>query len=161
MGIYDSDSLQLIFSSGKSVASILMAMMVDQGLLDYDNKVTDYWPEFGKNDKDKLRVKDILRHQCGMQFLKEQIHIDDLTTEGIKANKVGEVIENDYTEQPKIKKNEGTEIWAYHRITRDWITNEIFRRVEPKGRTMGEYMKEGILPKFIGSKGIYFGVPEN
>ena len=25
-------------------------------------------------------------------------------------------------------------------MSRDWISNEIFRRVDPEGRTMGEYM---------------------
>lgn len=35
----------------------------------------------------------------------------------------------------------------YHSITKDWITNEIFRRVEPDGRTMGEYWREEIETK--------------
>jgi len=29
----------------------------------------------------------------------------------------------------------------YHAVTRDWITNEIFRRVEKNGLTMGEYLQ--------------------
>ena len=29
---------------------------------------------------------------------------------------------------------------AYHSLTKDLIANEIFRRVQPKGMTMGEYM---------------------
>jgi hypothetical protein len=27
-------------------------------------------------------------------------------------------------------------------MSRDWISNEIFRRVEPLGRTMGEVLRE-------------------
>ena len=27
-------------------------------------------------------------------------------------------------------------------MTRDWILNEIFRRVEPNKRTMGEYLEQ-------------------
>ena len=30
----------------------------------------------------------------------------------------------------------------YHAVTRDWIANEIFRRVEPQKRTMGEYLSQ-------------------
>lgn len=30
----------------------------------------------------------------------------------------------------------------YHPMSRDWIANEIFRRVEPNGRTMGEVLRE-------------------
>ena len=30
----------------------------------------------------------------------------------------------------------------YHSFTRDWLSNEIFRRVDKKGRTQGEFLKE-------------------
>jgi hypothetical protein len=36
----------------------------------------------------------------------------------------------------------------YHSFTRDWITNEIFRRVHPEGLTMGESMSQEIHPNF-------------
>ena len=36
----------------------------------------------------------------------------------------------------------------YHPITRDWISNEIFRRVEPKKRTMGQYLREEFCPEY-------------
>ena len=41
---YGPDSLQNVFSSGKSVASICMARLVDKGLLDYNETVSKYWP---------------------------------------------------------------------------------------------------------------------
>ena len=37
--------------------------------------------------------------------------------------------------------------FKYHAVTKDWVTNEIFRRVEPKGRTMGEYFEQEIQGK--------------
>ena len=43
----EPDHLQCIMSSGKSVASILMAIMVDQGKLEYDDPISKHWPEFG------------------------------------------------------------------------------------------------------------------
>jgi CubicO group peptidase (beta-lactamase class C family) len=36
---------------------------------------------------------------------------------------------------------------VYHALTKDFITNEIFRRVEPSGRTMGEYWQQEIQKK--------------
>ena len=36
----------------------------------------------------------------------------------------------------------------YHSASRDWITNEIFRRIEPEGRTMGEYLAQGLRSEF-------------
>ena len=31
-----------------------------------------------------------------------------------------------------------------HSITRGWVANEIFRRVEPQGRTMGKFLQDEI-----------------
>ena len=43
---YGLDTCQAIYSSGKSVASILIAKMVDEGKLEYQDKVAKNWPEF-------------------------------------------------------------------------------------------------------------------
>jgi len=43
------------------------------------------------------------------------------------------------------------------RRRRGWILNEIFRRVEPQGRTLGEYLAEEIAPKLGG--GLTIGLP--
>ena len=54
----------------------------------------------------------------------------------IKANSIGKIIENSTSfNYPGFKRR-------YHMMSRDWISNEIFRRVEPTGRTMGEVLKE-------------------
>ena len=41
------DNLFLLMSSSKVVSSILMAIMVSKGYLKYEDKVQQYWPEFG------------------------------------------------------------------------------------------------------------------
>ena len=53
---YHEDSLQCIFSAGKSVAAILIAMMVDQGYLAYEEQVSTYWPEFSQFGKQDITV---------------------------------------------------------------------------------------------------------
>ena len=46
----------------------------------------------------------------------------------------------------------------YHGVVRGYILNEIFRRIEPNGRTMGEYLREEIgAPMGVD---IHFGVQE-
>lgn len=62
-------------------------------------------------------------------------------TENLVLNSVGKVIETDKCKYPLGYKR------FYHAITRDWISNEIFRRVEPKGRTMGQYIREELCPQ--------------
>ena len=53
-------------SSSKIVTSILLGIMVSKGYLRFEEKVATYWPEFGKNGKENIKVEDILRHESGM-----------------------------------------------------------------------------------------------
>src|SRR3954468_9955095 len=39
------------FSTTKGVASTLVHIMVDRGLLDYEDRVAKHWPEFGQAGK--------------------------------------------------------------------------------------------------------------
>ena len=97
---YGADSLAIIFSSGKSIASILIAMLVDKGLLKYNEPIATYWPEFAKNGKDKITVADLMRHEAGLQKFKIQIEAHWLETSNIKKNMIGEIIENEEIEYP-------------------------------------------------------------
>ena len=108
-----------------------MAIMVDQGKLEYDDPISKHWPEFGQNGKDKLLIKDLMRHQGGLYKLHKQLKPEECLTENILKNSIGSVIETDTQIYPETHRR------MYHAITRDWISNEIFRRVENNGKTMG------------------------
>ena len=54
-------SVQCIFSSGKTIAAIVVAQMVERGHLDYNEKVHTYWPEFKNNGKEDITLADVLR----------------------------------------------------------------------------------------------------
>lgn len=108
-----------------------MAIMVDLDKLNYDDPVCKYWPEFAQNGKEDLKVKDVLKHEAGLYKFHKPLKPEDCFTENILKNSIGEVIETDKSIYPAGHRR------MYHAITRDWITNEIFRRVEPQGRTMG------------------------
>ena len=53
---FTADSLINVFSSGKSLEAILLAMLVDRGLLSYDASIADYWPEFAAHNKQDLSL---------------------------------------------------------------------------------------------------------
>ena len=125
--------MQLIFSSGKSIVALVIALLVDRGLLDYDEKVCKYWPDFAKNDKDEIRLCDILRHESGLSSFNFMHNDHDILRENIKTNSIGAVIENCSQFFPNSSNGVHTKR-AYHGITRGFILNEIVRRVDPKGR---------------------------
>ena len=140
---YDNNSIQNIFSSGKTIGAMLIAIMVDQGLLDYNEPVATYWPDFAKNGKENILLKDVLCHDAKMPSFSQRVDLKWTLTENIKKNMIGKIIED---ETPR-KLAHGMER-AYHGLTKDWILNEIFRRVEPQGRTMGEYFHQEIKDKY-------------
>ena len=63
------DTPVCVFSCTKGVVSIIAMRLVQAGLLDYDEKVTTYWPEFGCHGKESTQVKHLLSHQAGLPIL--------------------------------------------------------------------------------------------
>lgn len=137
---FSADSIINAFSSGKSLESIAMASLVSKGLLNYNAKITDYWPEFGANGKGELTVADLMRHEAGLANFDTSMALDDLLTENIKQNSVGRIIEGHAQSYSAGSANRR----EYHAVTRGWIINEVFRRVDPAGRTIGEFLREDI-----------------
>ncbi len=137
---FSPDSIVNIFSSGKSLEAIAIGALVGRGLLDYGAKIADYWPEFSANGKGELTVADLMRHEGGLAAFNTSIVPEDLYTENLKQNKVGQIIEG----HPARFRTDGGSRREYHAITRGWIANELFRRVDPAGRTIGEFLREEI-----------------
>ena len=156
---FSPDSLVNVFSSGKSIECILLAMLADQGLLNFAERVATYWPEFvgsqKDKDKDRLTVADVMRHEAGLASLNITLSPEQLTASALKQNAVGQVLE----QHPLRFAGASGSPREYHAITRGWIANEIFRRVESTGRTMGEFLRDEVsLPLGID---VYFDVTDD
>lgn len=138
--VFSGDSLVNVFSSGKSLEAIAVASLVGKGLLGYDDRITDHWPEFAANGKEGLTVADLMRHEAGLASFDTSLDMKDMFTANIKQNAVGRVIEQ---QVPSYDMAVGGKR-EYHALTRGWIVNELFRRVDPTGRTIGEYLREEV-----------------
>ena len=137
---FSADSLINVFSSGKSLESIALATLVDKGLLRFDEKIVHYWPEFGAHGKAGLTIADLMRHEAGLANFTTSIEPADLQTEHLKQNKIGSIVER----QPLGYPGDGTQSREYHAVSRGWVVNEIFRRIDPLGRTLGEFLQQDI-----------------
>ncbi len=135
---FSPDSLVNVFSSTKNFEAIAMASLVGKGLLDYGVRVSKYWPEFAANGKGDVTVADLMRHEAGLAAFDQTLAKEDLLVESIKQNKIGAVIESHPQEFRKGAANRR----EYHAVTRGWIVNEVFRRVDPESRTIGEYLRQ-------------------
>ena len=108
-----------------------MGILYDKSNFKFEDKVSKYWPEFSKNDKENLKICDVMRHEGGMPFFSESLpSIQDAWTENIKKNKVGELIENQSLIFPEYPGSDSKA--QYHALTRGMIVNEIVRRLDSK-----------------------------
>jgi CubicO group peptidase (beta-lactamase class C family) len=54
---WQEDTLVPTFSTTKGLSSLAVAVAASQGLISYDAKVADYWPEFAQASKDTITVR--------------------------------------------------------------------------------------------------------
>ncbi len=137
---FGADSLINVFSSGKSLECIALASLVSRGLLNYDDKIADHWQAFAQQNKASITVADLMRHEAGLASFHVPMAVEDLHRDSIRQNRVGVVIEGLKARFPQ--RFGGRR--EYHAVTRGWVANELFRRVDPAERTIGEYFEEDV-----------------
>lgn len=64
-GDADNDSLFNVFSATKAITAAAGWLLIQDGLLDVDEKVADIIPEFANNGKDQVTVEQLFTHTAG------------------------------------------------------------------------------------------------
>jgi len=75
---WEENTKVIVFSTTKGLAALCLATAHSNGWLDYDEKVSTYWPEFAQNGKEDITVKQLLAHEAGLCLVDEVFEIDDL-----------------------------------------------------------------------------------
>ena len=133
---FTQTTLVPVFSSGKAVMALMMARLVEQGKLSYEDKVTDHWPEFGQNGKNSLTVGQLMSHQSGLPGFDEAV--DPAIWYDPPA-----VIQRLAAQKPMWEPGTAS---GYHPISIGLMAGEIFRRLD--GRTMGMALREGFCEPY-------------
>ncbi|KAI8150364.1 beta-lactamase/transpeptidase-like protein [Fennellomyces sp. T-0311] len=116
---YTNNTLQMVFSSTKALTSIVVAQMVEKGLLSYDEKIATYWPEFAQGNKENVTVEDLMQHAAGVGFFDKPLS----TAEAEDPERFSHIL----AAQPH--NFGGVRTRGYHGTSRGWYVNEILRRV--------------------------------
>jgi CubicO group peptidase (beta-lactamase class C family) len=141
------DTLVTVFSSTKGVASLAIAVAHSRGLIDYDEMVASYWPEFGRSGKADVTVRQLLSHQAGVAAIDRPLSVTDLADLDVVA---GALADQAPAWVPGTRH-------GYHGISLGWYEGELIRRVDPAGRTLGTFFAEEIAAP-LGIE-FYIGVP--
>lgn len=70
------DTIVPVYSTTKGISALVMAVLADRGLLDYNAPVASLWPEFSAQDKDSVTIRQTLAHQAGVPGFIEPIDPD-------------------------------------------------------------------------------------
>ena len=71
---WEEDTMVLVYSATKGLAAMTLALAHSRGWLDYDDRVSGYWPEFAQHGKEAITVRQLLAHQAGLFAFDE--HVD-------------------------------------------------------------------------------------
>ena len=70
---WNEDTLSVAFSSTKAALALCAHILFERGELDLKQKVTKYWPEYGKNGKEETTIEMILNHSAGLPALRTEV----------------------------------------------------------------------------------------
>ncbi len=139
------DTMSICFSATKGIAATAVHILASEGLLDYDAPVARYWPEFGRNGKEKITVRHVLAHQAGLHKV---VPLVDKLTDVLDWDLiVGRLAETEPDFHP------GTAN-AYHAVTFGWLVGELVRRVS--GMSFPDFVQKRIVEP-LALDGLYVG----
>jgi CubicO group peptidase (beta-lactamase class C family) len=143
------DTLVMVYSTSKGMAAMAVALAHSRGLLDLDATVAGYWPEFAEAGKEAITVRQLLAHQAGLCAVDERLDAEALGDLDAVASAIAR--------QPPAWEP-GTR-HGYHPFSIGWYENELIRRVDPAGRSLGRFFAEEIAEPL--ELEFYFGLPDD
>jgi CubicO group peptidase (beta-lactamase class C family) len=146
---WKEDTMVRVYSTTKGMSLIVLAMLHSDGLLDYGEKVSTYWPEFAANGKADITVEQLVTHKSGLVLLDRSVYVSELADYVMLA--------------PLLEKS--TPLWepgslsGYCAATIGLFEQQLVQRLDPKGRTMGEYFQDKIAEPLNSE--FYIGLPDS
>ncbi len=125
-----ADTLVNVYSTTKGPAAIAFATLLDEGLLSYEDPVSQYWPELKAGQG--LSVGDLLAHRGGLCGVDAQLSVRDLYD---WPRMIG-LLESQEPYWPP-----GTAS-GYHAVTWGYLPGELIRRVARQ--TLAERLEQNV-----------------
>ena len=143
---WSKDTLSIAFSSTKAALALCAHMLIERGQLNLKEKVTKYWPEYGKNGKEETTVEMILNHSAGIPALKTKVKEGGFLDWGYMV----QLLEN---ETPFWEPGKET---GYHMMTTGWLIGELINRVS--GKSLGDFFNNELAKPY--GLDYWIGLPE-
>ena len=146
---WEEDTMVLVYSTTKGLAAMTLALAHSRGWLDYDERVSAYWPQFAQRGKERITVRQLFAHQAGLYALDEPLTRELVGDFGRLADVLAR-------QRPAWKP--GTR-QGYHAITLGFYQGELLRRIDPQHRSLGRFFQDEIATPL--GVDVYIRLPEN
>ena len=146
---WQQDTVVNVFSTTKGVAALTVAVAASRGLISYDAKVADYWPEFAQAGKGAITVRQLLSHQAGLPVIKPPLSFSDLADPQAMSAKIA----------PQAPLWPPGTRHGYHTITFGWYVSELIRQADAQSRTIGRFFGQEIAAPL--DLEFYIGLPSH
>jgi CubicO group peptidase (beta-lactamase class C family) len=143
---WGEDTVSTVFSCTKGIISIIAARLVEQGLLDLEAPVAQYWPEFAAAGKQDIKVKTLLQHRAGLSAPRRDI----TRTELLDGHSVAEALSS----QAPLWEPDSN--YGYHALTFGHLVSKLVKCVT--GLTANEYLQKYFTGPLEAS--MWIGLPE-
>jgi CubicO group peptidase (beta-lactamase class C family) len=144
---WERDTAAPSFSTTKGVMATLLHVLVDRGLVDYDDPVAKHWPEFGQGGKQRITVRQLLSHGAGLHDIRPRI---DHARRMLDWEYMTDVLARGEPSLPPGSRS------AYHALTYGWLVGELVQRVS--GQPLGRLLDD-LIATPLALDGLYVGVP--
>jgi CubicO group peptidase (beta-lactamase class C family) len=140
-----TDTLVNVYSSTKGVVAFCVALLVDRGVLRYEDPVARVWPEFAQGGKECITIGHVLSHQAGLPAFDDPTSLADLYDWDARCAALA-------AQRPRWIAGE---LSGYHPVTYGFLAGEIIRRAS--GRSVGKFLATEIAAPL--SADFYIGLP--
>ncbi|MFD0889090.1 serine hydrolase domain-containing protein, partial [Streptosporangium algeriense] len=140
------DTLTGVYSSTKGAATLVTALLVQEGVLGLDEPVARHWPEFGTAGKDMITLRDVLTHRSGVIGVNGGLSAAELSDDAVIARRLA-------GQRPYWRPGSA---YGYGGFVSFAMVNEVIRRVT--GQSLQQVYDERIRTPY--GLDLYLGLPE-
>ena len=139
------DSLLGAYSASKGAAHLVAALLVQDGVLDLDERVSHYWPEFAVHGKQDLLLRELFAHRAGLVGADDGFTLDELADDRVIAERLG-------AQRPYWRPGAA---FGYHALVMAALTGEVVRRAT------GSSIQDLFAERVRDARGVdfYLGLP--
>ncbi|RJL35792.1 serine hydrolase domain-containing protein [Bailinhaonella thermotolerans] len=140
------DTLTGVYSSTKGAATLVAALLVQEGVLALDEPVARCWPEFAAAGKDTITLRDVLTHRSGVIGVDGGLTADELADDAVIARRLA-------AQRPYWRPGSA---YGYGGFVTFALVNEVIRRVT--GQSLQQVYERRIRAPY--GLDLYLGLPE-